>query len=242
MRAIRWQVGRTGRRTPVAEVEPVSLGGVRVSHVSLQNAGTLARLRVAAGDRVVIALVGDVIPQVQEVAREGRRANLPGTIAPLPVEAGLCLSDAPGCRDQFLARAAHFTSKKGLNIPGLGRGRLQKLIEAGLVVDLPSLFRLQPQEVAAVPGIGAPTARRLVAAIKRARRPDSFRLATAIGIPGVGPAAGKRLARQFGSLEALLTTEGGNANDGAAAASIRRFFNTEAGAKLLAGFRELGLI
>ena len=245
VRAIHWQVGRTGRRTPVAEVEPVTLGGVRVSHVSLQNAETLQRLGVAAGDRVVIALVADVIPQVQEVVKEGDLGGSCDQAAAPPPEAALdaCLSDAPGCRAQFLARVTHFASREGLNIPGLGRGHLEKLVEAGLVPDLPSLFRLKPQEVAAVEGFAALSARRLVAAIRRAARPQPFQLVTAVGIPGVGPAAAERLAGQFSSLDALLSADGvGEEGGDAAAGKIRSFFATEGGARLLAGFRELGVI
>ena len=247
VRAIRWQVGRTGKRTPVAEVDPVSLAGVRVSHVSLHNAEFLARLGITAGDRVVIALVGDVIPQVREVENAGGGARADNqadqaSAAPEAPALDACLSDAPGCRAQFLARAVHFVSRAGLNIPGLGRGRLQKLVQAGLVPDLPSLFRLKAQEVAAVAGFGPTAARRLTEAIRRVGRPEPFRLVTALGIPGVGPAAAKRLARQFGSLDGLLSTGDGDKGGGAAMESVRGFFATRGGAELLAGFRELGLL
>lgn len=243
VRAIRWQIGRTGRRTPVAEVDPVTLGGVRVTHVSLQNAETVARLQIAAGDRVQIALVADVIPQVQEVLAKVTRGPGPEATALQIAQPALdaCLSDTPGCRAQFLARARHFVSKGGLNISGLGQGRLQKLVEAGLVTDLPSLFRLKSEEVAAVPGFGAQSARRLTAALGRLDRPQSFRLVTALGIPGVGPAATQRLAQQFGSLDALLEKEKEDSS-GAAAESVRKFFSTKGGAELLARLRRLGLL
>jgi DNA ligase (NAD+) len=256
VRAIHWQVGRTGRRTPVAEVDPLHLGGVRVTHVSLQNAETVARLGIAPGDRVLIALVADVIPQVQEVLAKGTPAPVPRLVGPppaLPAPPALdaCLSDTPDCRAQFLARATHFISKAGLNIPGLGHGRLQKLVEAGLVTDLPSLFRLKSEEISAVSGFGARSARRLTAAMGGFGRPQSFRLVTALGIPGVGPAAAKRLARQFGTLDALLgkgredqTVEGKGQDQsgGTAAQRVRSFFSTQGGSALLADFRQLGLL
>jgi len=261
VRSIRWQVGRTGRRTPVAELDPVSLGGVRVSHVTLHNAEALARLGVTAGDQVVIALVADVIPQIQEVVHQGTRAgsseqaSAQPALQPLqplqlqqsqpgqPGEPALdaCLHDAPDCRAQFLARARHFVSKTGLGIPGLGRGRLQQLVEAGLVPDLPSLFRLKPEEVATVVGFGPQSARRLTAALKRVGRPQPFRLVLALGIPGVGPAAAQRLAGQFDSLDSLLITGKGDQRGGTAAEYVRSFFATRGGAELLEGFRQLGL-
>jgi DNA ligase (NAD+) len=243
VRAIRWQTGRTGRRTPIAELEPITLGGVRVAHVSLQNSATLARLGLAAGDRVTIALVADVIPQVQAVIKGGIPPERSGRWGAAAGEPALdaCLSDTPQCRAQFLARATHFVSKSGLNIAGLGRGRLQKLIEAGLVTDLPALFRLTPQEIAAVPGFSATSARRLTEALRHAGRGDPFRVLVALGIPGVGPAAAQRLARQYGTLGALLAAKD-EAGGGGAAAGIRRFFATGEGTKLLAGFRDLGLL
>lgn len=161
---IYWTVGRTGRRTPVAEVAPVRLGGILVTRVSLHNDAGIARLDVAAGDQVVAALVGDVIPRVLEVA--GRAPRDPAAAAVLLLsEPALdaCLHDSPGCREQFLARAAYFVSKSGLNIAGLGRKRLQKLVVAGLVTDLPSLFLLKAGEVPALPdsvGITPPSAER----------------------------------------------------------------------------------
>lgn len=249
VRAINWTVGRTGRRTPIAEVVPVDLGGVRVSRVSLQNEAEIARLDIAAGDQVVIALVGDVIPQVQEVAERAARNSNSGTVtAPMPVPAlDACLHDSPVCRNQFLARATYFVSKSGLNIAGLGRKRLQKLVEAGLVDDLPSLFLLTAEQVVTVPGFGKEYARRLTAAIRAAAHPDSFRLVAALGIPGVGPKTVQHLARQFASLDALLTAgqeqlAALSAADLRAAKTIRSFFSMPGGAELLMKFRELGVL
>jgi DNA ligase (NAD+) len=248
VRAIRWTVGRSGRRTPVAELVPVRLGGVRVRRVSLHNAAEIARLDIATGDQVVIALVGDVIPRVLEVVGRVPRNPAADAVSPLPETApDLCLHDSPACRDQFLAKAAYFVSKSGLNIAGLGRKRLQKLVEAGLVVDLPSLFLLNTEAVAALPGFGKETALRLTAAIRAGGRPDSFRLAVALGIPGVGPKTMQRLARQFSSLDALLAADleqptSLSATDTRAAKNILSFFHSPEGQKLLLKFREVGIL
>jgi DNA ligase (NAD+) len=242
--AIRWRVGRTGRRTPVAELAPVDLAGIRVSRVSLHNAAEVARLGLQAGDRVIVALVGDAVPQVVEVL--GKKAGAGGHSVPadpLPGPAiDACLTDAPDCREQFLARAVHFVSKAGLDIPGLGRGRLQTLVEAGLVADLPSLFRLQTVEIAALPGFGEQSARQLATAIRAASRPTLPRFLTALGIPGIGPAAAKQLGERYTTLEDLLDAEEEQlvAITGispAAAKNIRAFFDSPGGRKLLQGFR-----
>jgi DNA ligase (NAD+) len=243
VRQIRWKTGRSGRRTPVAEVAPVTLGGVRVTHVSLQNPDAAARLGVTAGDRVIIAMVGDIIPQVLHVEkREGPAAGVePPPTAVAAISPTACLSDTEGCREQFLARAVHFVSRKGLDVRGLGAGQLRKLVEAGLVHDLPSIIKLDPEELAAVPGIGESSARRLTDRLRRIGRPDAFRLLAAIGIPGVGPDATKQLARRFGSLEELLASPE-TAKDGRALRKVRSFFGTPEGKDLLKGFREVDLL
>jgi DNA ligase (NAD+) len=242
--AIHWRVGRTGRRTPVAEVATVDLGGVRVSRVSLHNAAEVARLDLKVGDQIIVALAGDVIPQVVEVVgKEPRVATVTVLLEPA---ADACLEDSPGCREQFLARAIHFASRAGLNIPGLGRGRLQMLIEAGLVNNLPALFRLQEEDIAAVPGFGNQTARQLTAAIRTAARPPLPRLLTALGIPGVGPAAARRLAEQFATLDLLLAADEAQLTaipgvSQAAAKNTRAFFGSPSGRKLLEEFQASGL-
>lgn len=245
VREIRWKAGRTGRRSPVAEVDPVMLGGVLVRRVTLHNAQTVQRLCIAAGDRVEIALVADIIPQVQEVQRQDDSAACPdsasgGTAAKSGMAA--CLSDTPGCREHFLARAVHFVSRAGLNLPGLGPGRLRKLIASGLVQDLPSLFRLKTEEVATVSGFTAQSALRLTEAIKQVGRPEQIQLLKALGIPGVGPVAAKRLIKEFGTLDELLSTRNERQDGGVAAQNVRKFFLTPQGQELLRGLREVDLL
>jgi len=247
--SIDWRVGRTGRRTPVAELTPVNLEGIRINRVSLHNASEIARLGVEAGDRVVVALAGDAVPQVVEVVGKitrDRGDKKPANLFPEPA-VDACLTDAPGCRQQFLARAVYFTSKTGLNIPGLGRGRLQLLIEAGLLTDLPTLFRLQAEDIAALPGCGEQMARQLTAAIGAVGQPPLPQLLTAIGIPGVGPAAARKLGEHFTTFDSLLAAEKEQlaAIPGispAAAENIRAFFDSPGGRKLLEELRELGVL
>lgn len=248
VRKISWRVGRSGRRTPIAEVEPVRLGDVLVRKVSLHNAAERDRLHITSGDQVLIALIGDVIPQVVEVV--GHAAQVAHSAAPaqsLPAALDACLQDSPACREQFLAKAVYFTSKSGLAIEGLGRKRLQKLIETGLVNDLPALFRLKTADMTAVAGFGRETARRLSEAIRVASQADSFRFVAALGISGVGAKSVQRLSRQFSSLDALLTDGLGNTSalasaDLRAAKTIQSFFASPGGAELLRKFHEQGIL
>jgi DNA ligase (NAD+) len=250
VRRIGWTVGRTGRRTPMAEVEPVRLGGVRVSRISLHSAAEMARLDIAPGDQVVVGLVGDVVPQLLEVVGRDSRSRVVAGDAGRTSQPALdaCLQDSPECRNQFLAKAAYFTSKSGLAVSGLGRIRLQKLVEAGLVVDLPSLFQVQMEEVAAVSGFTQQAARRLTAAIQASvDQADDFRVVTALGIPGVGPKSVQRVSRRFSSLDALLDADQSvvcalSSEDERAVTTIRRFFHSPGGAELLGKFRELGVL
>jgi DNA ligase (NAD+) len=234
-----WTTGRTGRSTPVAEVVPVNLAGVKVARVSLQNAELVQRLRLAAGDTVVIALVGDIIPRVIGVKGKGEAAPCAPTVATTAAQA--CLTDLPGCREQFLARAVHFVSKQGLNIPGLGPRRMRKLVEARLVRDLPSILRLRPEQLAAVPGFGGAAAVRIGAAIKRAAPPRTFPLLISLGIQGLGPAAARKLAQRFQSLDALLQEAPGKPGS-PAEQKVRDFFESVEGRELLRGLREAGAI
>lgn len=198
---------------------------------------------------MVVGLVGDVIPQVLEVAERAPRDHQGGAVPAKSAEPAIdaCLSDAAGCREQFLARLVHFVSKQGLNIAGLGRGRLEALIEAGLIVDIPSLFLLQAKEVAVAPGFGDKTARQLTAAIRAAGRPEPFRLVAALGITGVGKASAGRLAKRFPSLGALLALEEEQLSvvsgaDRGAARTVRRFFHSPGGRELLVKLRGQGML
>jgi DNA ligase (NAD+) len=205
-------------------------------------------MNIAAGDQVVVGLVGDVIPQVLEVA--GKASHKQPADAPLPVSESVldaCLKDSPDCREQFLAKAIFFTSSSGLAIKGLGRKRLQKLVEAGLVDDLPSLFLLKNDTMAAVPGFGPKTARQIMAEIRAAAHPDPFRLLAALGIPGIGPKAIQGLEQQFSTLDALLSADlkqsvALSAANERALRTVRRFFHSPGGRKLLEQLRKQGVV
>jgi DNA ligase (NAD+) len=251
IRKIIWTVGRTGRRTPVADVDPVRLGGLLVSRVSLHNKAEMMRLNSVPGDTVLVALVGDIIPQVLEVVeRIPRTTATPGYEALPETALDVCLSDSPVCRDQFLAKAVYFISKTGLKSAGLGRKRLKRLIEAGLVTDLPSLFQLESDSIEAIPGFSRETAKKISTAVRTAIPIDSFRCVTALGIAGVGPKSVQRLVRQFISFDALLTAETAEQDqftkltsvEVRAAKTLRMFFQTPGGQELLVKFRKLGVL
>jgi DNA ligase (NAD+) len=206
-------VGRTGVVTPVALLLPVEVGGVTVSRASLHNREELERKDVREGDLVRIQRAGDVIPQVLErVAEEGRSR---GPAFRMPEECPACgtkvvargpftlCPDQFGCPAQLKGRIVHFGSRGALDIEGLGEETATLFVEEDLVKELADLFDLEAMELQKLPGFAEKSARNLVEAIERRKKVELRRFLFGLGIPEVGEAVARDLARYFGSLEAI---------------------------------------
>ena len=245
MTEIVWQTGRTGRRTPVATLAPVALAGIQVEHVTLHNAAELERLDLIAGDEVMVALSGDVIPQIVAVTR---RIPRPAALAAVVVAAASpddCYRATSRCSDQFLSRAVYFASPAGLNIAGLGRGRLQSLIESGLVTDLPSLLAVKEEELVRLDGFGTTTATKIATALQNAQHPQPWRLLAALGIEKVGPKSLKRLQKRYATLGAVTIApapELASVIGARPGAALTRFLASPAARPQLSAFYRLGLL
>jgi DNA ligase (NAD+) len=240
-----WQTGRTGRRTPVATLAPRELGGIQLEHVTLHNAAELERLDLIAGDEVLVALSGDVIPQIVAVTRRIPRRAVISNASSAITTPHACYSATDLCSAQFLSRAIHFTSPAGLNIAGLGRGRLQLLITAGLVQDLPSLLTLKEEEIATVDGFGVKTAAKIATALQNARHPQPWRLLAALGIESVGPKTLARLQKRYATLGAMTTAtvpELASVIGDRSGAALASFLASPAVRPQLAAFYRLGLL
>lgn len=239
-----WQTGRTGRRTPVATLAPVTLAGIEVEHVTLHNATEMEKLDLIAGDEVLVALSSDVIPQLVAVTQRVSRANIPSPPIVGNASAEGCYRSTPGCEAQFLSRAVHFASPAGLNIAGLGRGRLQGLIDAGLVSDLPSLLQMRAEAMAGVDGFGETTANKIALSLQAARHPQPWRLLAALGVENVGPQTLKRLQERYATLGALVQAPEEELTllvGVKASTSLSRFFAADEGRRQLVLFAGLGL-
>jgi DNA ligase (NAD+) len=156
-----------------------------------------------------------------------------------------CYRAAPHCSAQFLSRAVYFASPAGLNIAGLGRGRLQSLIESGLVTDLPSLLTLEEEKIVLVDGIGAATATKITTALQNAQHPQPWRLLAALGIEKVGPEALKRLQKRYATLGAVTTAtapELASVIGARPGAALSRFLASPAARPQLIVFYRLGLL
>ncbi len=225
LRAIDIQVGRTGSLTPVARLDPVTVGGVVVQNATLHNEDEIARKDIRVGDTVVIQRAGDVIPQVVEVVRDKPRGphayKFPHT-CPACGSAALREKDESGAEDvvrrctgglicpaQAVERLKHFCSRLAMDIEGLGDRQIELFYEKGLIKQPADIFTLQKRSEAGEfdlkewEGFGETSVRNLFASIETRREIPLNRFVYALGIRRIGETNARRLARHFGTFEAL---------------------------------------
>ncbi|MBK8170472.1 MAG: NAD-dependent DNA ligase LigA [Sandaracinaceae bacterium] len=214
-------LGRTGAITPVAEMEPVLLGGTTVARASLHNYDYVAAKDVRVGDTVWIEKAGEVIPQVLEVIKEkrpkGAKAVVPPSECPVcgtPVkriegEAALRCTNTH-CKGRVKAAIFYFTRRSAMDIDRLGWVLVEQLVDTGIVQDVADIFALptKREELIALERMAAKSADNVIAAIDEARASRTFdRLITALGIPLVGTVAAKLIAERYGDLGTMLERE-----------------------------------
>jgi len=243
------QVGRTGARTPVAILEPVSIGGVTVSRVSLHNEDEIERLGVKPGDRVLVERAGDVIPKVVKVLQSGKgpKFTMPD-LGPIP-EAPVVRDEGDADvvrREMFLASVRWFAGRSAMDVEGLGAKLVAQLVEKGLVRDLADLYRLDVAQVAALDRMAEKSARNLLAGLEKSKERPLHRFLNALGIPHVGERIAEILSQRYENLDALAaaTEEDLLSVDEVGpevAASLQRFFARADVKRVLARLREAGL-
>lgn len=212
------QVGRTGKLTPVALLEPVDVGGVTVSRATLHNAEDVRKKDVRAGDKVRIERAGDVIPEVVERLKEQGRARSDPFAMPekCPVcGAGIFQEGAyhfcPGglaCRAQLERTIIHYASRQAMNITHLGNKTARALVEKNMVQDIGDLYELTIEDIKKLEGFAAKSARQLHTAIQSSKKAGLDRFLYALGIRHVGRHMAQVLARNFSSLEKLQQASG----------------------------------
>nr|WP_194789793.1 NAD-dependent DNA ligase LigB [Pseudomonas sp. UFMG81] len=183
VRDVRFRIGRTGRITPLLQLEPLRLDDRRISQVSLGSLARWQQLDIRPGDQVAISLAGLTIPRLESVVH--RSAHRAPVIAPDPAlhHALSCWQASPGCQQQFLARATWLSGKQGLNMPGAGPGTWQLLIDNGQLGTLADWLDLDRGALAALPGIADARAEYLHQAFLHARRQPFERWLRALGVP-----------------------------------------------------------
>jgi DNA ligase (NAD+) len=210
--SIEVQVGRTGALTPVAHLEPVSIGGVTVSRASLHNQDEIERLGVRPGDRVLVQRAGDVIPKIVQVVESGGGdAWQPPRVCPVcgtkaERDEGEVVSRCPNvvCPAQLEGHLRHFAGRGAMDIEGLGAKLIAQLVESGRVKDLADLYTLTADELAELERMGEKSTHNLVAALSGSRDRPLHRFLGGLGIRHVGARVSEVLAHRFGGLDALM--------------------------------------
>jgi DNA ligase (NAD+) len=210
------QVGKTGKLTPVADLEPVQLAGTTVKRASLHNADEIARKDVRIGDTVVIQKAGEIIPQVMRVeldARDGSETpfefptHCPNCGAPVVREEGevdyRCSNPPSKCSQQLKERLRNFARRDAMDIDGLGEKLIDQLVTLGLVRSLADPYRLEEETLADLERMGKKSAQNLREALEASKTRPLDRLLTGLTIRHVGTSVAEVLAQRFGSLEAL---------------------------------------
>ena len=218
------QVGRTGKLTPVAKLEPVFVGGTTVSNATLHNEDETRRKDVRIGDTVIVRRAGDVIPEVVGVVLDRRPANAGKPFDLFQLLHGQCpvcgsaivreegeadwrCTGGLFCPAQRKQALLHFASRRALDIEGLGDKLVEQLVDGGIVstpADLYDKHKLNLQTLAELERMGEKSAQNLLEAIEHSKQTTLARFIYALGIRNVGEATAKDLARHFGKLKNLM--------------------------------------
>jgi len=257
LRGIHVSIGRTGRATPFAELEPVFVGGSTVGMATLHNQDEVARKDVRVGDTVIVRKAGDVIPEVVGPVLAKRKRGARKWVFP---------SDCPACGQPFVRpegeadtrcvnvdcpaqrvqRIVFFAGRSAMDIEGLGEERIVQFVEAGLLADAADVYDLTVEKLVPLERMAEKSAQQLVAAIDASRARPLNRLLVGLGMRHVGPTASVALARELGSLDAIATA---SADDlaavpgvgGVIAESVQQFFANERNRALVEKLRAAGV-
>jgi DNA ligase (NAD+) len=218
LEGVDFQVGRTGALTPVARLKAVHVAGVMVSNATLHNMDEIARLGVKIGDTVIIRRAGDVIPQVVSVVMDRRPDDINSTAdIIMPAQCPVCDSHVEKIAGEAVARCSgglycgaqrkeaikHFSSRKALDVDGLGDKLVEQLVDAGLITSFDDLFHLQLSDVATLERMAEKSAQNLLNALEEAKTTTLGRFLYALGIREVGVTTAQNLADYFGFLERI---------------------------------------
>lgn len=216
IREIAIQVGRTGALTPVAVMEPVKVGGVTITNATLHNQDEIDRKDVRVGDTVVVQRAGDVIPEVVRVVTEKRPKT--SVAFKIPHKCPVCGSPATRTEDEVVTRCTnllcpaivknsliHFIGRRAMNIEGLGERMIETLVDEGLVKSFSDLYRLTFEDLIALERQGEKSVTNTLESIEQSKTTTLPRLIFALGIRFVGETTAKTLAKEFGTIENLMS-------------------------------------
>jgi len=219
VRDIEIQVGRTGKLTPVAKLEPVFVGGTTVSNATLHNEGEIRRKDVHVGDTVIVRRAGDVIPEVVGVIAERRPADAKPFVMPTvcPVcgshvvreedEADARCTGGLFCAAQRKQAILHFAGRRAMDVEGLGDKLVEQLVDENIIRSLPDLYRLDVATLAALDRMADKSAQNIVHALEKSKHTTLNRFLFSLGIRHVGETTAKDLAKHFGKLDSIIQAD-----------------------------------
>jgi len=255
---VRWQVGRTGKLTPVAELAPVSIGGTTVRNATLHNMDEIERLGVKIGDWVQVERGGDVIPKVAKVIEDKDHPRGHKTFE-MPAKCPVCGTKVvrtegevdyrcvnANCPAKLRETILHFASRGVMNIDGMGDALVTQLTERGLVKNVADIHTLTKDDLLSLERMGDKSAQNILDEIGKSKKLPLDRVIYGLGIRMVGERTAQFLAEHFGSMEALASAgveELQNVNEVGPriAESIVEFFGVPANRKLVERLGEAGL-
>ena len=254
---VEFQVGRTGSITPVAKIEPVGIGGVTVSSISLFNEDVIREKDLMIGDKVLVERAGDVIPYIVKSLADLRTGKEKKIVFPKicpichsklekPEEEAVWRCNNYNCPAQIVERIIHFTSKDAMDIRGLGEAIVSKFYELGFLKDIPGIYRLPFGQIRGLEGFGEKSISNLQNAIEASKQQPLNRLIFALGIRYVGETTAKTLAHAVNhlldfkdkTLEELQAMEDVGPK---VASSIYQFFHNKDSIHLLHELESVGL-
>ena len=258
LRDIQVSVGRTGRTTPFAVLDPVFVGGSTVRMATLHNEDQVRAKDVRPGDTVIVRKAGDVIPEVVgpvlSLRPQGVGAWQFPKICPCPLATELVRTDGeadtrciePACPFQRDQRVIYFASRGAMDIEGLGERTVFQLSDAGLISDPADIYTLTSEQLLGLEGFAQISVDKLLAAIEGSKTRPLPKLLTALGIKGLGPSASESLSQAFGTLDAILAADEAalSTTDGVGpviAGSICRWFSIDANRAFVDKLRRAGV-
>ena len=255
---VEFQIGRTGALTPVARLEPVFVGGVTVSNVTLHNMDELQRKDVRIGDTVIVRRAGDVIPEIVSVVESRRpkgakRVELPARCpvcdSPVEREQGEAVARCTGgrnCSAQVSESLKHFVSRRALDIEGLGAVLIEQLVRAGRLKSPADIFTLTRDELSQLERMGQKSAEKVVTSINASKETTLARFLFGLGIREVGESTAQSLADHYGNLQSVLNASEEDLQlvddvGPVVASRIREFFSDGHNIAVTNRMRELGV-
>lgn len=254
-----FQVGRTGTLTPVARLEPVSVGGVTVSNATLHNMDEIARKDVRINDYVIVRRAGDVIPEVLRPILEERDESTKAIKAPTqcPVcgshvvriegEAALRCEGGLVCQAQLIEHIKHFVARRAMDIEGLGSKLVEQLVESKMIESVADIYHLNQSQLLSLERMGEKSVTNLLEAIDKSKNTTFAKFVYALGIREVGEATANLLAEHFANLEELMSAPEQSLQElpdvgPVVAQSIRTFFDEKANQKIIQDLLKAGIV